>query len=170
MRIALIGFMGCGKTTLGKLLAKRLGYKFIDTDSEIEKRIGLTIPKIFEKHGEKFFREKEKEVMLDILKKDNIVIATGGGLPAYKNNMKILNENALTVFIDVDFETIWNRIKQDANRPLAKKGKEFTLKLYNLRKPFYKLSKITIYQKENESPEKLTETVLEKIKKVQQKA
>ncbi|SNR81921.1 shikimate kinase [Desulfurobacterium atlanticum] len=169
MRIALIGFMGCGKTTIGKLLAERLNYKFIDTDSEIEKKTGLTIPEIFKKHGEKFFREKEREVLIDILKEDNIVIATGGGLPAYKDNMEVLNENALTIYLDTDFETLWNRISKDKNRPLVKKGKESIQELYNLRKPFYKLSKIIVAQKENESPEKLAETILEKIKKTQRK-
>ena len=92
MRIILIGFMGVGKTSVGKKLAKKLEVDFIDTDCEIEKYANRTIPDIFEIYGETYFRGLETKVLKDLIQKDDIVISTGGGIITSKENREILKD------------------------------------------------------------------------------
>jgi shikimate kinase len=88
MRIFLIGFMGCGKSTIGKKLAKTLSCKFIDLDKYIERKTGESIQQIFKEKGEKYFRVLETESLMEICESDNLVIATGGGTPCFFDNMQ----------------------------------------------------------------------------------
>ncbi len=90
MRVFLIGFMGCGKSTIGIALAKRMDFDFLDMDKYIEKKEAKSIQQIFEKQGELVFRKKEKIALLEVCKKNNIVIATGGGTPCFFENMQII--------------------------------------------------------------------------------
>ena len=90
MRIFLIGFMGCGKTTLGKKLARTLNYNFIDLDSYIENKTTEKITEIFDKKGEHYFRDLEKESLSEICKMDNMVLASGGGTPCFSDNMQTM--------------------------------------------------------------------------------
>jgi shikimate kinase len=98
MNIFLIGMMGSGKSTVGRNLARQLSYSFIDTDSLIEKNQSLNIPEIFAKYGEDRFRELEKETLNFILESDHQVIATGGGLPCYHNNIILMKENGICIY------------------------------------------------------------------------
>src|SRR5208337_5165979 len=102
MRIFLIGFMGSGKTTIGKQLASSLGYRFLDSDFEIQKQFDLKISDIFEKFGEERFREAEKEWISNIHEYDNIVISTGGGLPCHFNNIGLMNHLCITIYLKTD--------------------------------------------------------------------
>ncbi len=145
MKVVLVGFMGSGKSTVGKLLSRKLGVPFVDTDEEIVRKTGMTIPEIFSGPGEGFFRNIESAVLEEILSKEGeAVISTGGGLPAYGKNMEVINRFARSVFLKADFEILWKRIAGDTNRPLVKGGKESLLKLYRERLPFYERAELVV--------------------------
>lgn len=143
--VFLCGFMGCGKTTIGKRLAKLLGCDFTDMDDYIEKLEGRTIPEIFSQSGEEYFRDVETKVIKSFAEKSG-VIATGGGALLRDENGKAAKEIGTVVFIDVKFNTCYMRIKDDKNRPIAASStKEELLKRYNERKPKYlKNSTLTV--------------------------
>ncbi len=119
MNIFLVGPMGSGKSSLGKKLAKSLDKKFIDTDKEIEKRENKTINEIFENNGEKYFREKEKEFLINIPNNLNIIIATGGGIITNQENRKKLKENKV-IFLNASIERQSKRTSKSDKRPLLK--------------------------------------------------
>lgn len=144
-RIFLIGFMASGKSTIGKELAKELNYDFIDTDRFIEKEIGMTIPIIFEKFGEDFFRKKESEILISIVTKKNVVISVGGGLPCHNNNMSLLKKTGKVIFLKSGFEVYYERLQQMKDRPIANKLSPNELKkLYTSRLPIYTQADFTI--------------------------
>lgn len=119
MRIILIGFMGVGKTTIGKIIAKKLKLNFVDMDNYIEKREGKSISKIFEEYGEQHFRELESESLKDLIKSDNIVISTGGGIVTTKENSEILKKEKIVIFLDGNTQTILNHLSKEIDkRPL----------------------------------------------------
>lgn len=121
MRIYLIGLPGCGKSTLGKQLARQLKVDFIDLDQEIEKLVGLPVREIFKKYGESFFRKQESETLRTVSDSQlDFIMATGGGAPIFHDNMKFMNASGQTVFLDVPTREITSRILQSNNeeRPL----------------------------------------------------
>lgn len=125
--IILVGFMGSGKTTFGRNLAEKLNYKFIDTDKEIETLVGMSISTIFEKKGEAYFRQLEREYIKQ-LKVQNVVIATGGGLPCFYDNMNYLNKIGVTVYLKYSVEELFERLKNETvSRPLLKEKSDTEL-------------------------------------------
>ncbi len=117
--IILIGFMGCGKSTVGVRLSYHLRLPFLDTDKLCEQKMGKTIREAFEQDGEPFFRKTETEVITDLAdRKDANIIATGGGLPLREENRKILKDVGLTFYLRATPETIFDRIGHDTKRPL----------------------------------------------------
>ena len=140
--LVLLGMMGVGKTTLGKIIAKKQGFEFIDTDTNIEKSNLMTINEIFEEKGEKFFRIKEEIEVVKCLKKNNCVIALGGGAFINKTVREHVLKSSISIWLDVDIETLNNRIKQNYKRPLlGKENNQVKLKeLYIQRKKIYELS------------------------------
>lgn len=127
-RIFLIGFMGSGKSTLGNELANQLNYKYIDTDAWIEENEKRKISEIFETSGEDYFRKKEREALLSVIQKERIVIATGGGLPCFFDNMKIITNNGTSFFLEIQPEDLLERLKGETNhRPLLSEKKETEL-------------------------------------------
>jgi shikimate dehydrogenase len=130
--LVLIGMPSCGKTTIGKAIAEQLGKEFIDSDDEIVKKQGMPIPEIFEKFGEKYFRNIETEVIAELSLKQSAVIATGGGAVLNKRNVDLLKENGLLVFIDRPLEKL---ITTD-DRPLSS-NRELLTKRYNERYDIY---------------------------------
>ena len=119
MNIFLVGPMGSGKSSLGKKLAKSLNKKFIDTDKEIEKKENKTINEIFENNGEKYFREKEKEFLINIPNNLNMIIATGGGIVTIQENRDKLKENKV-IFLNASIERQSKRTSKSDKRPLLK--------------------------------------------------
>lgn len=133
MRIILIGFMGVGKTTIGKIIAKKLKLNFVDMDNYIEKTEGKSISKIFEEYGEQRFRELESESLKDLIKSDNIVISTGGGIVTTKENSDILKKEKIVIFLDANTQTILNNLyKEIDKRPLLSNSNNVEYTISNL--------------------------------------
>ncbi len=119
MRIFLIGFMGCGKSTIGKKLAKTLSCKFIDLDKYIERKTGESIQQIFKEKGEKYFRVLETESLMEICKSDNLVIATGGGTPCFFDNMQRILDKGICIYLKMEANNLVKRLsKEKSKRPL----------------------------------------------------
>lgn len=121
MIIFLVGFMGSGKSTVGKGLARRLGYSFIDMDARIEGEHGMTINEIFEKLGEKAFREMESNLLKEMISLQDTVISTGGGLPCTGNNMDLINRKGVSIYLRMEPEALLNRLSRGkSRRPLIR--------------------------------------------------
>ena len=136
MKIYLCGFMGCGKSRIGRELASLLGMDFADLDEYIVSREGMSIPDIFEKHGEGYFRSLEAKYIAEM--PDNSVVALGGGAIINDNTAAVAHSAGRVVFLDVDFDTCYARIKDDPNRPLAHNNpKEKVRELFDTRRPVY---------------------------------
>ena len=140
--LVLLGMMGVGKTTLGKLVAKNQGLEFIDTDANIENKNSMTINEIFEQKGENFFRLEEKKEILNLLSKQDCVIALGGGAFMDKTIRESVLKNAISVWLDIDLKILNQRLKWNQKRPLVKKynNQKKLNELYEQRKNIYQLA------------------------------
>jgi shikimate kinase len=143
MRIFLIGYMGCGKTTMGRELASVLNLTFIDLDTFLEEKYFRTIPQIFAEEGEEGFRIKERKVLEEVSNFDDVVVATGGGAPCFFDNIDLMNSAGSCIFLDVDVNSLVERlIHAKTERPLIK-GKTpdqlhtFIEGMLEKRRPFY---------------------------------
>lgn len=138
MTVFLCGFMGCGKTTIGKLAAKKMGCAFYDTDELIVENQGMSIPEIFEKKGEPYFRQVEAEIVKSMCGK-SAVISCGGGAMINPDTAKYVAEaGEKIVFLDVDFDTCYERISCDTNRPIVMNNtKEQLENIFNERHKAY---------------------------------
>lgn len=136
-KVYLVGYMGCGKSAIGKRISFAAKLPFYDMDTEIEKRMGLSIPEIFEQYGEAYFRELETE-FLRSFRDEYCIIATGGGVAMRKENREIMRATGLVFFLNAPFRDIWRRIATDRNRPIVQRSSRADLEeLYNERKPYY---------------------------------
>ena len=140
--LVLLGMMAVGKTTLGKIVAKKQKLEFVDTDSCIEKKNSMTIDKIFKAKGEKFFRMEEEKEVLKTLQKKNCVISLGGGAFMNKTLRDNILKDTISIWLDADIRTLGSRVKWNRNRPLLneKNYLEKLRKLYAERKSTYKLA------------------------------
>lgn len=120
-RIFLIGFMGSGKTTVGKQLASLLHYNFTDLDAYIEREEQATISQMFQQKGEAYFREREAHYLRTLVKQEQLVVATGGGSPCYFDNMKWMNDHGITVYLEASVKLLADRLGHEkTQRPLLK--------------------------------------------------
>lgn len=144
--LALIGFMGTGKSSVGQLAAAQLHFRFSDTDELIEARAGKTISAIFAEEGEARFRDYERAVVEDLKNFHRTVIATGGGLAAHEENLNSLKTHALVVCLWASPETIWERVRHQAHRPLlqAPDPPARIRKLLSERAPFYRQADVLV--------------------------
>ena len=140
--LVLLGMMAVGKTTLAKIVAKKQKLEFIDIDKNIEKKNSMKISGIFDKKGEAFFRIEEEKEVLKSLKKNNCVIALGGGAFMNKTIREDVLKNAISVWLDVSIKTLNERVKWNQKRPLLKKDSNAKIlkELYDKRKKIYKLA------------------------------
>lgn len=138
--IILVGPMGAGKTTIGRQIAKALGRPFFDSDKEIENRTGATIPLIFELEKEAGFRKREAAMIKELTKKQDVVLATGGGVVMEKQNRKFLAENGFVIYLCAPVEQLIRRTAHDKNRPLLQTDnpKKTIQDLLKIRDPLYK--------------------------------
>ena len=150
MRIYLIGYMGSGKSTLGRRLAEHAGMQFIDMDHYIEERNCKSIPQIFSEYGEKGFRDRERKALEELSEFTGVVIATGGGAPCFFDNIGLMNQTGETIFLDIDPKILADRLMNSkTERPLIK-GKTknelvgFIDETLEERNPFYRKARYTI--------------------------
>lgn len=136
----LVGMMGAGKTTVGRVLARRLKLRFFDSDHEIEARCGVKIPLIFEIEGERGFRARESQVIADLAEMEGIVLATGGGAVLAEDNRARLAARGVVVYLRARPEDLYARIRQDRNRPLLATADPLAKlhDLYTQRDPLYR--------------------------------
>ncbi len=158
-KIYLVGFMGCGKSYMGKTLAQSLGWEFLDMDDFLEANEGMTISQIFAEGGESLFRELEKNYLRATFDFENTVIATGGGAPCFFDNMDWMNANGTTIYLDAPIAILVDRLKKEtAHRPLlanktTEELHEFIQNKLTERSPFYnKSNTIFTYQTGLETP------------------
>lgn len=144
--VILVGFMGSGKSVVGRLLAKRLGRCFVETDDMVSAREGRSIPEIFAAKGEAYFREREAEVLDLLTLKRGDVIATGGGFPCREGRMETLKALGTVIWLDGDFETLYARASLVAGeRPmLDQRPKAEVQALYQSRIPYYRQAHLTV--------------------------
>ncbi|WP_170760195.1 shikimate kinase [Ruegeria lacuscaerulensis] len=137
--VVLVGMMGAGKTAVGRALAARLGVPFLDSDAEIESAANMTIPEIFERDGEPFFRTKESQVIGRLLDEEKGILSTGGGAFLAQSNRQMITERGVSVWLRADLNVLWNRVKHKDTRPLLRTADPYaTLRsLYEARVPVY---------------------------------
>lgn len=151
MLIFLVGYMGCGKSSLGRPLSGLMNYKFIDLDLYIEERHGMSISDIFKVFGESYFRRTERILLIELCEaEDNCIISTGGGTPCYEDNMDIMNKYGCTIYINMEQGILCSRLfNSKKKRPLIANKSEAELKEFIgnsmiIREPFYKKAKLNI--------------------------
>ena len=132
--------MGAGKSTVGKLLAKKLGRRFLDADHVIEDRCGVKIPVIFEMEGEDGFRKREAQAIKDITAEQDVILATGGGAVLLPENRQFLSERGTVIYLHANPMELWHRTKGGEGRPLLRNGdaKKILENLYAIRDPLYR--------------------------------
>ncbi|HNO74082.1 shikimate kinase [Nitrosomonas mobilis] len=163
--IILIGLMGAGKTTIGKLLANSMGKIFIDSDHEIQRRTGVDIPLIFEFEGEAGFRKREVEVLQDVARLSNIVLATGGGAVLREENRELLRKSGTVIYLRVPVNELKRRTRFDKNRPLLQTANPQArlVELFNQRDPLYQQTAHIILDSGRQSVRVLVQTLIKKL-------
>lgn len=129
--LVLLGMMGAGKSYVGKVLAQRLDWRFVDMDSFIENKEGRSVSEIFDQGGEAYFRSVEANVLANILQDDKCVISTGGGVVLRDENRRIINDGSFSVWIKSDVEVLYSRLKNDVTRPLLR-TEDLKVRLHDL--------------------------------------
>jgi len=152
--VVLVGMMGAGKSSIGRRLASRLGVPFVDADTEIESAAGMTIPEIFEKHGEPYFRAGEARVIARLLDQGPQVLATGGGAVMDPHTSELIRAKGISVWLKADLDVLLKRTKRRNDRPLADRIKD----LMPEREPIYALSDIVV-----QSRDEPHETIVDEI-------
>ena len=163
--IALCGFMGTGKTSVGRLVAEQLHFAFLDTDTVIEARAGKTVAQIFDEQGEAAFRELESKIVKELEQRDRTVVSTGGGLVVNPENLASLKQHAYVVGLWASPETIWTRVKNQIHRPLLNEAEplEKIRQLLAERAPFYKQADALV-STELRSPREVAQQVLHQFR------
>ena len=148
--LVLVGMMGAGKSSIGKRLADRLQWRFVDADSEIETAADKTIPEIFAEHGEAYFREGERRVIARLLEETGLVVATGGGAFMNEETRGRIARRGLSVWLRADIDTLMHRVRKRSNRPLLKTADPAATmrQLMEVRHPVYALADVTVQSRE----------------------
>ena len=156
-KIYLIGFMGSGKSAIGRRLSFLLKIPYYDMDQEIVKKMGMSIPEIFERYGEPFFRQQEHE-FLKTFRDEWCIVSTGGGVAVNPSNSKLMRQTGLVLFLDATFADIWKRIHRDLNRPIVQSSTREELEsLYTTRKRIYKSAAHILIRTEGRTLRQITE-------------
>lgn len=164
-RIVLLGPMGAGKSTIGRMLARELGYRFVDSDKVIEERCGADIPWIFDVEGEDGFRQRETQVLEELSHQKQVVLATGGGVVMREENHDVLQRNALVVYLKASIEQQVERTRRDRNRPLLQTGdpEAVLARLFEIRNPIYTRLAHVVVHTDRKSPRLVVRQLVNKI-------
>jgi len=156
-KVYLLGLPGSGKSTIGRHLSELLNYPFFDLDTQIEKEEGISIPDIFKKKGEKYFRNLEAKKLKEISEEKRFILAVGGGTPCFHSNIELINKTGTSVYLKVSIDEIVSRLEKQKNRPIFNNSenlKDQVLQLLSNRDKFYKQAKIII-ESDNVSAEEV---------------
>ena len=149
-RIFLIGFMGSGKSTLGSKLARQIGYDYVDMDDLVEETAGMTVPGIFNEHGEAVFRKWEHDILQELCLREKVIVSTGGGAPCHSNMIQIMNDHGASIYIKLSPEALKNRLlNSKTERPLIKGKSEpelldFITTLLSTREHYYNQARLSV--------------------------
>ena len=165
--LILVGMMGSGKTTMGRALSKHLGKEFVDSDEEIQKRTGVTIPHIFDIEGETGFRQRETAAIRDMAGRDNMVLATGGGAVLAEQNRPMLQQNGIVIYLKANVHDLWQRTRHDRNRPLLQTPDPYAklTELFQQRDPLYRQVADIVVQSGKQSAHALMLHLVDEIEK-----
>ena len=168
MNIYLTGFMGAGKTTVGKLLAEKFDMPFVDLDDVIEQKTNLSIPMIFERYGEKYFRRLETNALHSIAQYPGNIIATGGGVNLSSENRIIMKNTGITIYLKWQVTILYQRLIESNHRPLLKNKTESQLiqhikQMLKKREPLYEQADIIIEGNKEISPEEIVALIVQKL-------
>ncbi len=161
MNVVLCGMMGCGKSTVGKVLAERLGARFVDVDEVIVARYG-NISNLFERYGEEYFRELETKIIEELSKQEGLVIATGGGAALKAQNVALLKRNGRLVYLRARVETLGERLQTDTQRPLLRNAENLRQRLetlLNARAPVYERAADITVDVDEKTPEEIAKEI-----------
>lgn len=164
MKIYLVGFMGSGKTTIGRELAARIDAPFFDLDELIEAAEGMTIRELFAQRGEPYFRKRERDLLRSTKNLDAAVIATGGGTYTFDENIQFIQSEGLSVFLSAPYALLRSRIRRKEDRPMFRDDIS-THELYANRIRYYRMSDITIDVREEETPVEIVERLVLELPK-----
>ena len=156
--------MGAGKTTVGRILAQRLGWRYCDADKVIETVAGKPVTEIFSEHGEEYFRGLESETLRDLSRKERQVVATGGGAVMREENMRAMKSGGVTVYLKAPVSIIWERVRHSKTRPLlnVENPLEAATELLAKRTPFYESADLTV-DTESLTPEEAAEEIIKTL-------
>ncbi|MEX3315597.1 shikimate kinase [Sulfitobacter sp. PS-8MA] len=163
--VALVGMMGAGKTAVGRAVAAKLGAPFLDSDAEIEAAANLSVPEIFTRDGEPFFRRRETEVIARLLAEERCILSTGGGAFLAEVNRDNIAAYGVALWLDAPLDLLWNRVRYKDSRPLLRtKDPKATLSaLYHDRVPLYRLADLSVPCEPRLSIEAMAERVIDKL-------
>ena len=162
----LVGMPGSGKSTLGRLLAKRLGKAFYDADSELERRLGVSIPVIFELEGEPGFRDREQAIIAEFVQHTHTIFATGGGAVLREVNRDCLKQNGSVLYLHATPETLWERTKRSKHRPLLHAPDPFERlkELYAFRDALYRETADFVVESDQEQVVRLAQRLEQQLR------
>ncbi|MFD3189609.1 shikimate kinase [Sedimentitalea sp. HM32M-2] len=160
--VVMVGMMGAGKTAVGRALAVRLNVPFLDSDAEIECAANMTVPEIFQRDGEAFFRLKESQIIARLLDEECGVLSTGGGAFLSEANRRMISERGVSVWLNADLNVLWNRVKHKDTRPLLRTpDPRATLsEIYRVRVPIYALADLSVLSDGRASIEDMVDRVI----------
>ena len=163
--LILVGMMGSGKTTMGRALAKHLGKDFVDSDEEIIKRTGVTVPHIFDVEGEAGFRQRETAAIRELTGRYNMVLATGGGAVLDGQNRTMLQQNGIVIYLKANAHDLWQRTRHDRNRPLLQTENPYAklIELFQQRDPLYRQVSDIVVQSGKQSAHALMLRLVDEI-------
>ena len=163
--IVMVGMMGAGKTAVGRGLSQRLSVPFLDSDSEIETAANRTVPEIFKRDGEKFFRAREAEVIARLLEEKRGVLSTGGGAFLAQDNRIKITTRGVSVWLDADLDLLWQRVRLKDTRPLLRTADPFATltKIYENRVPTYAKADVVVKSISGLSIEEMVDRVIDKL-------
>lgn len=159
-----MGFMGCGKSTVGRTLAQRLDWDFLDLDREIERRAGLSIPEIFEREGEEGFRRRETQTLEDTRHRVRTILATGGGAFTREENIELISRSGVSVWLDPSFEVLHERLERSARRRPLFQSTDQLRELWESRLPSYRRASMRIPVTGDDDARTVTGKIVEGLK------